>query len=235
MAAQSQPVLAPTKRDLIAPVWHTVVLLAVFAAITALGWSAQRRAQAHSHNAVPARLVPLQMQAIVFEWATLAWVWFGVRRKGVRVRELVGGQWLNAKSIAIDVLLAAGLWILWIAISKAETLLLGHAADSIPHPANFLEGFLAVAVAISAGICEEIVFRGYLQRQFLALTGSAAVAVLVQAIVFGVPHVYQGLRLAMMASLYGILFGVLALWRRSLRPGIMAHAWSDVAARLLRI
>lgn len=235
MAATSQPVLAPAKISLIAPIWHMVVLLAVFAAITALGWSAQRSIQAHPHNAASARLIPLQIQAIVFEWATLAWVWFGVRRKGVKVRELVGGRWLNAKSIAIDILLAASLWVLWIAISKAETLLLGRASDSIPHPSNLLEGVLAVAVAISAGICEEIVFRGYLQKQFLALTQSAIIAVLLQAIVFGVPHVYQGLRLAAMASLYGILFGALALWRRSLRPGILAHAWSDIAARLLQI
>jgi membrane protease YdiL (CAAX protease family) len=98
-----------------------------------------------------------------------------------------------------------------------------------------LEGSLAIVVAISAGVCEEIVFRGYLQRQFRALTGSAPIAVLLQAVVFGVPHVYQGTRLAAMVCLYGILFGVLALWRRSLRPGILAHAWSDIAARLLRI
>ena len=63
----------------------------------------------------------------------------------------------------------------------------------------------------------------------------AEVAVVLQAVAFGLPHVYQGVRMAAMAAPYGILFGVLALWRRSLRPGILAHAWSDIAARLLRV
>jgi len=223
-------------RNLVAPVWHTVVLLAVFAALTILGWLTQRsvRPQAPA-SAPPSRLVALQIQAIIFEWATLTWVWFGVRRKGIRVRELIAGGWPDVKSFLADALLGAGLWLLWIGITRLANSLLGYSADRIPYPSTLLEGNLAVAVAISAGVCEEIVFRGYLQKQFRALTGSAAIAVLLQAVAFGVPHVYQGTRIAATASLYGILFGVLAHWRRSLRPGILAHAWSDIAARLLRI
>jgi hypothetical protein len=26
----------------------------------------------------------------------------------------------------------------------------------------------------------------------------------------------------------GLLYGLLAWWRKSLRPGIVAHAWSDI-------
>jgi hypothetical protein len=28
--------------------------------------------------------------------------------------------------------------------------------------------------------------------------------------------------------LFGVLFGLLAVWRKSLRPGMIAHAWSDI-------
>jgi len=182
------------------------------------------------------RLAPLQIQAIIFEWATLAWVWFGVRRRGVRVRELIAGRWASLHSVLVDASLGGALWVIWTALSRAADLFFGHPlADTIPYPANLIESLLAVVVAISAGFCEEIVFRGYLQAQFRALSGSAAAAVLLQAIVFGVPHVYQGTRLAAMVCIYGMLFGVLAHWRHSLRPGILAHAWSDIAARLLRI
>jgi CAAX protease family protein len=237
MTQNSDPISCPQARKIIAPVWHTIVLLAVFAALTILGWLAQRSARVPAPSpAPPPRLLPLQIQAIIFEWATVAWIWFGVRRKRVRVRELVAGRWPSVKFVLVDLLLGVGLWLLWIGISRIETSLLGrsHASDTIPYPAGLLESILAVGVAISAGVCEEIVFRGYLQRQFQALSGSALIAVLLQAIVFGVSHVYQGVRLASMVVLYGVLFGVLALWRRSLRPGIIAHAWSDIAARLLR-
>jgi len=121
----------------------------------------------------------------------LAWVWFGVRRKDIRVRELVAGRWPDVKSILVDILPGGGLWVLWLGISGVANFFLGqkHSVEAIPYPANFLEGFLAISVAISAGVCEEIVFRGYLQRQFRAVSGSAAVAVLLQAVVLGVPHV----------------------------------------------
>jgi membrane protease YdiL (CAAX protease family) len=236
MTQNSDPISSPEDRKIIAPVWHTVVLLAVFAALTILGWFAQRSAQVHAPSpAPPSRLLPLQIQAIIFEWATVVWVWFGVRRKGVRVRELVAGQWPNARFVLVDILLGGGLWVLWVGISRIENSLLGpnHALDAIPYPVGLLESILAVAVAISAGFCEEIVFRGYFQRQFRALSGSALIAVLLQAMVFGVSHIYQGVRLASMVVLYGMLFGVLAVWRRSLRPGIIAHVWSDIAGRLL--
>jgi membrane protease YdiL (CAAX protease family) len=238
MTQNPDPISGSEARNIIAPVWHTIVLLAVFAALTILGWLAQRSVRVHAPSpASPPRLLPLQIQAIIFEWATVAWVWFGVRRKGVRVRELVARQWPTVKSVLMDVLLGGGLWVLWIGISRTENSLLGHnqAPDAISYPVGLLESILAVGVAISAGVCEEIVFRGYLQRQFRALSGSAVIAVLLQAMVFGVSHVYQGVRLALMVVIYGMLFGVLALWRRSLRPGIIAHAWSDIAARLLHI
>ncbi len=229
------PDLAARNCKLVAPVWHMIVLLAFFAALTVLGWLAQRGVRPQTPSAPPFRLVPLQIQAIIFEWATLVWVWFGVRRKGVRVRELIGGRWTDAKSFLSDALLAPCAWLLWICITRIANLLFGHSADRIPFPATLLEGILAVVVSISAGVCEEIIFRGYLQRQLWALTRSTAIAILLQAMIFGVPHVYQGTRLAATVCLYGVLFGVLAHWRHSLRPGILAHAWSDIAARLLRM
>ena len=42
----------------------------------------------------------------------------------------------------------------------------------------------------------------------------------------------------MVIAVYGLLFGILAEWRKSLRPGILTHAWHDVftgvVASLLR-
>jgi hypothetical protein len=91
---------------IVAPVWHTIVFLLLFAALTILGWLASARR--HAISQVPPRLVPLQAQALVFEWITLAWAWFGARRKRVRLRELIGGRWPNAKAVVFDLALGAG-------------------------------------------------------------------------------------------------------------------------------
>jgi hypothetical protein len=52
-------------------------------------------------------------------------------------------------------------------------------AQMTPHTA--LERCVSIAVAISAGFCEEFIFRGYLQEQCRGLTGSAAAGVVLQA------------------------------------------------------
>jgi len=93
---------------------------------------------------------------------------------------------------------------------------------------------LWVLLSISAGFSEELVFRGYLQRQLTALTGSVTVALLLQSALFGIAHGYQGWRSCMAIAVYGALFTMLALWRRSLRPGMTAHAWTDIVGGLLR-
>ena len=87
-------------------------------------------------------------------------------------------------------------------------------------------------VAIAAGVCEEIVFRGYLQRQFLAATGRTSFAIVLQAVIFGTAHTYKGYRGMITIAIYGALFGVLAVRRKSLRPGIMQHTGQDVLAGL---
>jgi hypothetical protein len=66
-----------------------------------------------------------------------------------------------------------------------------------------------------------------------AITGSGVAAVILQAAVFGAGHAYQGLNAAENTAVYGLLLGALALWRRSIVPSIVAHAWSDIFAGII--
>ncbi len=76
-----------------------------------------------------------------------------------------------------------------------------------------------ILVCLTAGFCEEAVFRGYLQQQVRAMKGSAAAAVGVQAICFGIAHGYQGTQNVVVITVLGVLYGLLALSRRSTAPG----------------
>ena len=51
--------------------------------------------------------------------------------------------------------------------------------------------------------------------------------ILLSAAAFGAAHAYQGFRMVILIGLYGAMFGILAHWRGSVRPGIIAHAWQD--------
>jgi membrane protease YdiL (CAAX protease family) len=87
-------------------------------------------------------------------------------------------------------------------------------------------------VSLAAGACEEIAFRGYLQQQFLAITGRPSVAVVLQAVAFGGMHTYKGVRGMIVIAGFGIFYGIWALRKASLRPGIIQHSGQDFMAGL---
>ena len=59
-------------------------------------------------------------------------------------------------------------------------------------PPARLEMFLWILLSVTAGICEETIFRGYLQKQLHAWLKSAPIAVVLSAAAFGAGHIYQG-------------------------------------------
>jgi len=105
---------------------------------------------------------------------------------------------------------------------SVQILLVRRAAD-IP---------LWILLSLSAGFVEELVFRGYLQAQLGALLGNPWLGVAAQAILFGVTHGYQGGALVLKIAVLGLIFGIAALLRRSLIPGMIAHAATDLIGGL---
>jgi uncharacterized protein len=87
----------------------------------------------------------------------------------------------------------------------------------------------------SAAIGEELVFRGYLQSRleiaFGGVRGAAALAVVLQALVFGSLHSYQGIGGAITAGGTGLVLGIVYLAaRRNLWAPIMLHGLIDTVS-----
>jgi hypothetical protein len=61
------------------------------------------------------------------------------------------------------------------------------------------------------------------------------VAVIAQALVFGLAHGYQGWKAVIVISVLGVMYGLLAAWRRNLRANIMAHAVIRHLERLAKV
>jgi membrane protease YdiL (CAAX protease family) len=185
------------------------------------------------------------------EWLLLAYVMWGVRKRGVTLHELTGGRWAEFEDALLDVAIAFAFWVVALIVLAAVAFIVGIVsgqvgANAAANASTMAErcaevkrniGFLApgsrtevlvfLAVAATAGFCEEIIFRGYLQRQFTSLSGFASIGLLAQAALFGLSHGYQGARSMIVIGAYGALFGLLAQWGRSLRPGMMTHALHD--------
>ena len=228
-----------TDSNLIAPLWHTSLLLAIFVGLALGGALFQHLAgvdpgmlKQHSN------MVPLYLSLLAMEWGLFLYVRKGVLLTGFSLRTLVGGRWTNASRVAVDISLALATWILWTLVQLVWDHVSGpsHAASiQILLPQGVAEKVLWIAVSVSAGICEELAFRGYFQRQFAALAHSRWIALFAQAALFGISHGYQGIEACARIAVFGLLFGAMAMWRNSLRPGMVAHAWGDVASGIFGI
>jgi CAAX protease family protein len=234
MAADVNLTSRLSSRPLIAPAWHTIVFIAIFVGLSVVGGFFQHAVKQHQQAAVQSgNAVPRYISVLVFEGLLVLYVRMGVHKRGVRLRDLVGGRWATPKEVIKDIALGAGLWAVWIGLMNPHILGGGTNAAQGLLPQGILESLAWIPLALSAGFCEELAFRGYLQKQFQVIAGSSVLAVLFQAIVFGVGHLYEGVGAATRITLFGVLFGLLAVWRKSLRPGMIAHAWSDIVGVII--
>jgi membrane protease YdiL (CAAX protease family) len=84
-------------------------------------------------------------------------------------------------------------------------------------------------LAVSAGITEEIFYRGYLiwyLQQFMSLSAAAVVSTLW----FAAAHAYQGARAVVVITLLGGVLAGLYVWSGSLLAPIVLHAIIDLYA-----
>ena len=92
-------------------------------------------------------------------------------------------------------------------------------------------------VAITAGVCEEIIFRGFCIQYFLAwnqdnLLGTW-LAILLPAFLFSVGHVYQGYWAVLKTFLMAILLGWVFILSQSLWIPILLHFLVDMISGYL--
>jgi uncharacterized protein len=238
----SQVVTTPpaAKPAWIASKLHLVGLLLILLGVAGAGFLAQQHAAAATGNAPAAQLaehgraIHIYLVALFMDWALFYYCFAGVHRHGGSLASLSGGRWTSAKDVVTDLAIAAPFWALWEGVAYGAHYVLdflhpaGNAATVTSLlPKSPLEITLWILLCLTAGFCEEIAFRGYLQKQFHALSGSIAVAVILQGIVFGISHGYQGWKNVIVITALGILYGMMAAWRRNLRVTMISHAWSD--------
>jgi membrane protease YdiL (CAAX protease family) len=101
-------------------------------------------------------------------------------------------------------------------------------------PSSTQERLLWVLVAISAGVCEEMVFRGWLLWMLhgqMGLSGAALIGV--AAALFGLAHIYQRASGVILTAFAGALFCVLYVATGSLLVPIVLHIIVDARFALL--
>jgi hypothetical protein len=210
----------------VAPWWHTALVVAVLLGGSLFNARQMHRAGLASHHAGH------YLGGICVELLLLLLTWWGLRMRRVRIADVLG---FRPGELGRDVGAAAIFWILAVIVLACIGFVLRLLHFATPEkaiaalaPQSALEMLLWIALSATAGFVEEFVFRGYFLRQFASARHAVWLGVVASSLLFGCSHAYEGAAGMIAITAYGALFCGLAILRRSLRPGMIAHAWHDI-------
>jgi len=220
------------------PIAHWLHTLALFALLILS--TLYTRHNAAQPNLADGPRIPRYLASIVLEWLLLGAVIAGIYRR----REFFLAAF---RSRANSLLQSLGLGLVVYVLGFMAIAAAGIALYSTPlfHKRNeaailaiaphTVSEFVAwFAVSLTAGICEELVFRGYLLQQLTAWTRRPIAAIVLAALVFGSVHLYEGLAAVLPLAALALVYGfVVRHFKGDLRAVIVAHTLQDFIVALL--
>ncbi len=164
----------------------------------------------------------------------LLWLLLRAHRESVRDIGLHGEGWLGDLWLGIAIVplffavnvLVMHIFRVFIPQYYLDT---NPLTEIIRTPADLVMFLLSALIA--GGIKEELQ-RAFIIVRFRQHLGGAKVGLVIWSAAFGAQHYVQGAQGMVAATLFGFIFGILFLARRSVLPAIFAHAIYDTAALL---
>jgi membrane protease YdiL (CAAX protease family) len=162
------------------------------------------------------------------------WWWFG------RPYELLGLGWTTEAGHWLSIGIIAFFFIAYCADAARDVFTSRgrmEAEKRLSAELNILPRTLRsyaffILLAISAGICEEIVFRGFFMAYLTSLFGNSiwakVLVVAIPAVIFGYVHTYQGKEAIAKIVGMAVLFGTIFLLTGSIYLLILLHAAVDL-------
>ena len=193
-----------------------------------------RRLRRATPERLPVTRRAVYRDAIVIQWSLAAvvlaiWAWRGRAwgALGLEPRVTAGLIGVAAASVLIALLLLR---------QRAQVLKDDEALDHLREKMRSLEVMLPharaelplfAALAATAGLCEELLYRGYLLWYFAQRLDVIPAAALT-AVVFGVGHAYQGLAGMLKTGLVGAFLATVYLVTGSLYLPMLLHGLMDL-------
>ena len=182
--------------------------------------------------------LPLYRSTIFFQWLIVAIVGWRCAVRTVSPEELgiaAGNPWLIAwVSIALGGVLCFNQVVGLRRIARIPAEKRGRLFEITEKimPRTMKETLFFAALACTAGMSEEFLYRGFVFMAFTRVIvnyGSPnAGAVILSSAWFSLAHVYQGRRGIVTTFVVGVIFAWIRLWTGSLIPAVTAHAGIDL-------
>jgi len=152
-------------------------------------------------------------------WFTVALWWF-IKRKETSFSELFGTR---TTSLGKDALIGLVLGACWVLVYG----LLGWPTFSSMFALNAAK-LASIPTSLSAGFCEEFLFRGFVILLIAKAGGGRRAQVLWSSVAFGLAHLHWGPIGALFTVALGISFSLITLKRGNVWAAVTAHSVLDL-------
>jgi membrane protease YdiL (CAAX protease family) len=181
--------------------------------------------------------IALYLSTIAFQWIAVAIAGWRAWAHGYTRVEMGLGTGPNLfRSFIMGVLgtvLLAGLhWINFRRMGRLQDRLPAHvkAMASRILPQTNIEQVPFLALAVTAGCCEEFLYRGFAMAAFARAGFPIWASVVVSSVLFGAAHLYQGRGGLIGTGILGLIFGAFRAFTGSILPVAAWHAGIDIVA-----
>jgi len=199
------------------------------------GWARLQRLLALSSIKSRDRIL-LYLSSIATQWIVTAFIAWRAFARGYSFSAL-GLKFNPLPDLLVVGILGAALlglahWLNLRRISRSKNPAAEHikslAERIFPHDGG--EAAVFSGLAITAGICEEFLYRGFVFGALSHMSIPVWAVLLISSVMFGLAHAYQGRSGIVGTLILGTVFGLVRILYDSLIPVVLWHAAVDVVA-----
>ena len=220
--------------------WDFAIILLFLGAVAP--WLGQRRVRRLMRVPVTSTIDRLTLygSTIAVQWVAAAIILWRTAAHGIHPTRLglaVRDPWLTASASIILSLVVLANQIFSIRRLTAHPSEIKGVLPALAlkiFPQTDMERLVFVALVTTVALCEELIYRGFVQRAFQDIGGNLAlVGIVVSAVFFSLAHLYQGRRGIVSTFAVGVIFAAVRWWTGSLVPTAIAHFVADLVVGLL--
>jgi membrane protease YdiL (CAAX protease family) len=182
----------------------------------------------------------LYASTVGFQWTAAGVILWRSAKHGITATQLGVAIPNVSLAVAISIVLAALVFANQIFSLRRIAARPSEVHGPVPHlalkifPQDNVERVAFFGLVATVAACEELIYRGFIQRVFEDWSRGYLIAGIAgSAVMFSLAHLYQGRRGLVSTFIVGLLFSAVRAWTGSLLAPAVAHFVADLTAGFL--